>query len=163
MEEKSQEGLCPPHEEDAIGPKPTSTPDKQPSAGTSDRGDTLQASEKITPHDTTLDHTCTLGHTLGRQGGGHMLRLSLRLVATLVTSWTLCNFICLTAYKNWECFENSQPYTLLHLEAYLTLHNEFEYAHKEFQLLSLQTIILKRKKKLSTLPFNLFSCFFTNG
>lgn len=63
------------------------------SAGTSDRGDTLQASEKITLHDTTLDHTCTLGHTLGRQGGDHMLTLSLLLVATLVTPWKLCSMI----------------------------------------------------------------------
>lgn len=76
-----------------IGPKPASKTDIETSAGTSDRGDTLQASEKITLHDTTLDHTCTLGHTLGRQGGDHMLTLSLLLVATLVTPWTLCNVI----------------------------------------------------------------------
>ena len=106
MERTTQEGCLPETYDSSIGPQPTSNMDVQPSPGTSDRGDTLQASEKITLHHTALDDTCTLGHALGMQRGEHMLTLSLLLVATLVTAWTHCNSIFGQIIKIWISLKN---------------------------------------------------------
>ena len=57
----------------------------------------------------------------------------------------------LTVNKHLECiWKQSQPWTLLQLEAFLVLHNDTEYAHKGFPLSSLNTSILKRKKTKQT-------------
>ena len=90
---------------------PQSTADTElPSfQGTSHRGDTLQEYEEITLHDTTMDHTHL---TLGMQGGDHMLTMSLLLVVTLMTPWTLCNIIFGQLVNIWNVFENNHNHEL---------------------------------------------------
>ncbi|KAK7795030.1 hypothetical protein U0070_007092, partial [Myodes glareolus] len=95
VDKKKEEGFLPPVYEHDIVPQPPANAHSTSTSHATDRGDNLQASEEITVHSTTVDHTRSLVTYTGHARGEHMLTLRLLLVATVVTPWTLCNILTL--------------------------------------------------------------------